>query len=104
MPVMNTPSNVPAPPIDTTGAPRRRTRCRLSRSAPSSVREQRDGRYGGQGQPAEPVVRDQVRRQRRGHHGAASGKYTSPRPGLRAPYLPYLAAPNILVASRRDNG
>ncbi len=37
MPVMKTPSKVPAPPIDTTGAPSRLTFGRLTRSAPSSV-------------------------------------------------------------------
>lgn len=36
MPVRNTPSKVPAPPMDTTGAPRRRTLGRLTRSAANS--------------------------------------------------------------------
>src|SRR6266496_2437340 len=37
MPVMKTPSKVPAPPIDTTGAPSRCTFGRLAKSAPASV-------------------------------------------------------------------
>jgi len=37
MPVRKMPSNVPAPPIEATGAPSPRTTSRLSRSAPTSV-------------------------------------------------------------------